>query len=315
MNNYAPILIPTLNRFKHFKCCVESLSKCTHADKTDLYIALDYPLKESHWEGYQRIEKYIEEIDGFKTVTVLKRNENYGAVKNYLDGNKVVFDKYDRVIFCEDDNEFSPNFLDYINKGLDKFENDNRVFAICGYNYPVVMPQDYIYNYYCVNAFSAWGYGIWKNRYEEFYLNFNYDYIQYKLRNIKDVFILFIKRPRSINSLLQIVKSGHLTADVVITSNLITKNIYCIFPALTKVRNYGHDGTGVNCGNIEGENIYLSQSIDINDSFIFDETHKTKDIKSINIIIDKYFYISFIFKVRIFLKYVLYRMTGYVFTR
>ena len=54
--NYTPILIPTLNRYNHLKRCVESLAKCTHADKTDLYIALDYPLKEENcnynWRYY-----------------------------------------------------------------------------------------------------------------------------------------------------------------------------------------------------------------------------------------------------------------------
>lgn len=39
---YYPVLIPTLNRFQHFKECVESLAVCTHADKTELLIGLDY---------------------------------------------------------------------------------------------------------------------------------------------------------------------------------------------------------------------------------------------------------------------------------
>ena len=37
MNNFAPVLIPTLCRYDHLKRCIESLSACTHAEKTDLY--------------------------------------------------------------------------------------------------------------------------------------------------------------------------------------------------------------------------------------------------------------------------------------
>ena len=59
MKNFAPVLIPTLNRFNHFKSCLDSLRKCTYSDQTDLFIALDYPLKENHFEGYYKILNYL----------------------------------------------------------------------------------------------------------------------------------------------------------------------------------------------------------------------------------------------------------------
>ena len=43
VNNLAPVIIPTLCRYDHFKRLMESLNKCTWADKTDVYIGLDYP--------------------------------------------------------------------------------------------------------------------------------------------------------------------------------------------------------------------------------------------------------------------------------
>ena len=45
VNNLAPVIIPTLCRYDHFKRLMESLNKCTWADKTDVYIGLDYPAK------------------------------------------------------------------------------------------------------------------------------------------------------------------------------------------------------------------------------------------------------------------------------
>ena len=51
IREYAPILIPTLNRYEHFKRCVESLAKCTHAEKTELVIGLDYPPSERYQKG------------------------------------------------------------------------------------------------------------------------------------------------------------------------------------------------------------------------------------------------------------------------
>lgn len=46
-----PILIPTLDRYEHFKKCIESLAKNTHANKTELVIGLDYPPSEKYMDG------------------------------------------------------------------------------------------------------------------------------------------------------------------------------------------------------------------------------------------------------------------------
>ncbi len=64
MSDWAPVFIPTLCRFEHFKRCVESLAVCTHANETELFIALDYPCKESHWDGYRRIEAHLGGVKG-----------------------------------------------------------------------------------------------------------------------------------------------------------------------------------------------------------------------------------------------------------
>ena len=115
MNNLAPVYITTLNRYMHFKKCIESLSECIHADKTDLFIALDYPLNESHWEGYELIKAFLPTIKGFRTVTIIEREINYGPRKNSMEAKKFIFEKYDRLILSEDDNvsdkPFAPQFL------------------------------------------------------------------------------------------------------------------------------------------------------------------------------------------------------------
>lgn len=43
---------------------------------------------------------------------------------------------------------------------------------------------------------------------------------------------------------------------------MLLNNMYCITPAITKVRNCGYDGSGINCGNDDGK--HASQIIDNN---------------------------------------------------
>jgi len=286
ISQFAPVLIPTLNRYVHLRRCVESLSRCTHADKTDLYIALDYPANDSHWEGYNKIKDYLNEISVFKSVNIIKRDKNFGAIQNFRNAREQIFQTCDRIILSEDDNEFSPNFLDYINKGLDKFENDPRVIAICGFSYPIEIPKNYNYNHYFSKAFSAWGYGIWKSKYND---------IDWSINNIKK----FLKNPFNIwkikyvpydllFGLFHIIKTGKITGDRIFAFNNFIHNTYSVFPTISKVKNCGHDGSGIHCNVSKLTYILQEQMIDEEKIFCFDNV-KVKEDPNIKKSINKHF--------------------------
>ena len=286
ITQFAPVLIPTLNRYEHFLRCVESLSKCTHADKTDLYIALDYPANDLHWEGYNKIKEYLNEISGFKSLNIIQRDKNFGAIQNFRNAREQIFQTCDRIILSEDDNEFSPNFLDYINKGLDKFENDPRVIAICGFSYPIEIPKNYNYNHYFSKAFSAWGYGIWKSKYND---------IDWSINNIKK----FLKNPFNIwkikyvpydllFGLFHIIKTGKITGDRIFAFNNFIHNTYSVFPTISKVKNCGHDGSGIHCNVSKLTYILQEQMIDEEKIFCFDNV-KVKEDPNIKKSINKHF--------------------------
>lgn len=304
MRIYAPVLICTLNRHEHFKRCVESLLRCTGVEETDLYIAFDYPLKEVHWEGYNKIDQYISEIKGFKSVIVIKREENYGIDKNFFSARKAIFEKYDRIIILEDDNEFSPNFLDYINKGLDKFENNANVYAICGYNYPIKMPAAYKSNYYLMKLLSGWGYGVWKYKYWE--LPENTNYLFESINHIKAAIKLDRAWRFLLPGLLYMIRTKRIFGDVLITQHLVQQNMYCVFPYITKVRNHGHDGTGENCG-VVSSGIYCNQDIDENDTFFYTEMEEEMyDNKGIATVLSNFFKRSLLKRAYTYFMYILF---------
>ena len=134
INSFAPVIIPTLNRYDHLRRCIDSLAKCIHAKETELIIGLDYPPSEKYEGGWKKIREYLPTVTGFKKVTIIIRDHNLGAVGNMnalIDySNKL----YDRYIFSEDDNEFSPCFLDFVNKGLEIYKDNRKVLSVCGFN-------------------------------------------------------------------------------------------------------------------------------------------------------------------------------------
>lgn len=250
----APVVIPTLCRFDHFKQCIESLSRCTWAEKTDVFIGLDYPAKDSHWEGYNKIKNYLKTATfGFKSLNVVVRERNYGFGNkgNLRTLQNQVLEQYEAFIMSEDDNVFSPNFLVFINKGLEKFKNDKSVLAINGYRhfYPIKKAENsYIRQN---NEFSAWGYGIWRDRFGILSLVSGYFVDHFTLKSFFDV-----KRNMGECSALNYwsywlypLETGF---DIPLSIYAYLKNMNVIMPAeKSLVRNIGWDGSGVHCAGMD----------------------------------------------------------------
>jgi hypothetical protein len=268
MNDFAPVLVCTLNRHVHFKRCIESLAACTNADKTDLFIGFDYPLKDCHWEGYEIIKAYLLTIKGFKTVNIVAREKNFSILANWTGMIEYVFDRYDRIIISEDDNVFATSFLSYINGGLSYFEKDPLVQVICGYKFPFDVPESYPYNYFYSKGFSGWGFGIWKNKYQTQWNDNSIKEINKYLRKPWKALRLNSYQYGLYDGLMHIVNTGKFTGDRMYCFSNLVNGTYSVFPTVSKVRNTGHDGSGANSTKMEGsKNIFVNQLIDTETKF------------------------------------------------
>lgn len=262
MNCY-PVAIPTLCRFEHFKKCIESLVANPLALHTEIYIGLDYPYKKEHWEGYLSLCEYIPSISGFKDIHIFKREKNCGSGKNLDLLLECIFKKFDAVIISEDDNVFSPNFLEYINRGLVRFKNDPSVFAICGYRhfYNIKFREN---NYFRQNvAFSAWGYGIWKSKMEYQQILTKY-YFRKKLLSPRAVYRVWKHGYSFLLNFLQYAWGNWdgRVIDSVVNIYMGIENKTVIMPTISKVRNMGWDGSGEHCAEIRKKQLFANQMID-----------------------------------------------------
>lgn len=302
----APILILTLNRYEHFKRCVTSLAMCKNAEDSVLYIALDYPLKESHWEGYKQICEYLPKIFGFKEVTVIKRDTNFGPNKNFEAASELLFEKYPYLIFTEDDNIFSPDFLDFVNNGLKIYKERKDIFSISGYQYPLDIPSNYNLDIYLWQGYSAWGVGIWRDKWKK--VSLEKDKALTNIRNFfksyKDIYNYYKVANHYIPALLFMIEKNRIHGDGYICLHQFSNNMYSVFPVISRVRNMGHDGSGTGCGYMEND-IYAQQEI------YFGEVGKSKmpiclqSNNDINKVLAQHFGIPFKLKIIIFIKTIL----------
>lgn len=270
---YAPVIVKTLNRYEHLRRCIESLQRNEWSEYTELYISVDYPVKQSHWEGYLKIKEYVNsEISGFKSVTVFMQDRNLGSYKNADFIIDKVFEKYDRAIETEDDNEFSHNFIEYMDRGLERFKGDSSILFISGY------VDEQPWNSHGGNIMklattSYYGLGIWKDKWLQLRTELKRELFDKIGRNPYYVWKLY---HYSRNMLWWYVhrylcdpyepmfdEHGELALmDINFNIYCIIENKYIIVPIQSLVRNWGRDGSGEHCGiNVEyhPENFVISE--------------------------------------------------------
>lgn len=261
--DFSPVLIPTLNRYQHFRACIESLLRNSGCKDTVLIIGLDYPPSDKYLEGYDLIKKYITQLDGFKRIELLEATINLGSYGNYSRLKQFARESgYQSFIFSEDDNVFSPNFLEYMNWGLRSFAEDPSVISICGYKrVNVHFLRNNVYKHI---GHSAWGFGSWFDKWSNVELLMNTNSVVEIIKK-KPLSVVFSSEVKGCHSLMKMLKNNTYYEDT-FPSHLPRGTNYSIFPCESKVRNTGHDGTGEHSGKVSAYD-YNNQIIDNEDHF------------------------------------------------
>lgn len=304
IKKYAPILIPTLNRYEHFKRCVNSLKECDYSSHSDLFIALDYPLKDSHWDGYDKIVRFVDEIEGFNTVNIIRREVNFGANKNGSEALNFIFNKYETLIFSEDDNVFSKDFLRFTNRSLEVYKDDFSVFSVCGYNYPIEIPKFYENEIYSWQGYSAWGVGLWRDKFlkidwsKEIVLS----NVNSFLNNYRKMMQLDKVANHYIPALLHMHNVQQIHGDTYISMYQFLNNMTSVFPVISRVRNMGHDGSGVNC--VVVDNTFSAQEI-YSGSHNYEIPQIVNLDDSLSAVLYNHFKIPFKSRIKLFIKLIL----------
>lgn len=310
MTGYAPILIPTLNRYEHLKRCVDSLATNTYANETELVIGLDFPPSEKYQDGYKKIKEYLPTISGFRKVTVLTTDVNLNPVGNFTRlVDYVTNEGYDSFISTEDDNEFSPNFLSYCNWALEYFKEDKSIFYICGYNLvetPNLKNNVYKYNH----GFCAWGCATWLDRRPRELESYDFDRMKSFVDSLPLNVIFEKKRIVLAASLLYMIKKKYVLGD---TAFQIIPDDYrwCIFPKLSLSRNWGHDGSGMHGGSQDSFERHIKMQIDdakIFKPYIEGELYTYEIEKAYN---QRKGHDSNILRIRAIFRFLFYKLTGF----
>lgn len=239
----APIALFVYNRPWHTRQTVEALQKNALASESDLIIFSDAPKSEAHRDEVDEVRLYIRQVKGFRSISIIEREENFGLARSIIEGVTSITNKYGRIIVLEDDLVTSPYFLQFMNDALTVYRDDDNVMHISGYMYPVDrsdLPETFF-----LRPTSCWGWATWGRAWKHFEKTpkkFLAQYTKSEISrfNMDDTYDFWVQIQQNVSGTIN-------TWAVFWYASVFRLGGLCLHPAFSMVNNIGHDATGENC--------------------------------------------------------------------
>lgn len=242
----APVVLFAFNRPEHTKLTLDALGENYLASKTKLFVYVDGPRSSKDVDNVNKVIDLVRAVRSFKETNLVLSETNKGLAASITNGVTKIVNQYGKIIVVEDDLITSKSFLTYVNNALVKYKNNQRVFHISGWNYPIDMNQINEDAYFW-RGMNCWGWATWKDRWQYFNKDKDNLFHEYKMKWLWrwrfDVGgVAKFWRQIRLNHL------GHINTWAVYWYASIFKNGgVCLNPVVSQVRNIGFDGSGVHC--------------------------------------------------------------------
>lgn len=160
----VPVLLFAYKRPVAIELTINALKENYLAGSTDLFIFSDGPKNKNDIKKVLEVRNYLENIKGFKSITIKKAEKNKGLANSIVDGVTEILKSYESCIVLEDDLLTSKNFLNFMNDSLIYYEGNKKVFSISGFTFPVEPSEDYNFDGYFNPRGCSWGWATWADR-------------------------------------------------------------------------------------------------------------------------------------------------------
>ena len=229
------VLILFFNRPDHLAKVFEEVRKARPAR---LFLYQDGPRGERDMPGIEACRKVVADINWECEVHRKYQERNFGCDPSEYLSQKWAFSLTDKCIVLEDDDVPSQSFFPFCKELLDRYEHDERITMISGFNIDEVSP-DVPDSYFFTSTFSIWGWASWRrviDRWEGDYAFLDDEYAMRQLealvkqRDYRSDFITMCRQHRETGK--------EFYESIFWASNLLHSGL-AIMPAKNMVNNLG----------------------------------------------------------------------------
>lgn len=252
----APIALFTYNRLWHTRQTVETLAANDLACETDLFVFSDAARSVSQEAAVQEVRDYIRTVTGFRSVSIVEREENLGLARSIIEGVTALVAERGRVIVLEDDLKTSRYFLRYMNDALEFYQEDERVASIHGYIYPVqrALPETFF-----LRGADCWGWATWKRAWDLFEPDGKKLFNELKKRNLLKEFD-FNGAYRFSGMLEDQYLGRNASWAIRWYASAFLADKLTLYPGRSLVQNIGNDASGTHCGESRKYDVVLASA-------------------------------------------------------
>jgi hypothetical protein len=270
--SYAPIVVFVYNRAEVTLKTLESIARNREAAESEMIIFADGPkdtATSAQQQAIAEVRKAIRSKEWCKTITIVESPVNKGLANSVIDGSTQVINQYGRMIAVEDDVIVSPFFLQYMNEGLEKYQNEQRVITLGSWNYYYDNPPA---DTYFIRLPDTIAWASWKRAWDNFETDTQKIYQQLKDRNLLDKFNLDGRFPYE-NMIRQQLEGKVNSWAIRLTANALLNDQLSLYPAvsLSKHIGFGVDSTHVKTPDYNADLEVSSRPIVLNDIPLIDD--------------------------------------------
>lgn len=273
----APIVLFTYNRLQHTKQTVEALQRNELAKESYLFVFSDGAKNDSDAQKVEEVRKYLKTINGFKNVTVIEREKNWGLANNIIDGVTQIVNKYGKIIVLEDDLVTSPGFLKYMNEALDMYADEERVASIHGWSYPL-KNREKLPETFFIRETGCWGWATWARAWKYFEPDGKKLLDELKRRRLTKEFDFGGAYPYT-RMLKDQIRGKNNSWAIRWYASAFLRDMLTLYPRDSLVRNIGLDSSGTHCGTTDVFTSQLVDSVPINKKVVSECLVARKEIE------------------------------------
>lgn len=241
----APVVLFVFNRPWHTRKTIEALRNNSVSRDSNLVIFSDGAKAVDDETNVREVRNFLKTIDGFKSISVIERERNFGLAESIISGVTDVVSTHGKIIVMEDDIISAPYFLSYMNHALRKYEDVDKVMHISAYMYPIESTG--LKESFFFRPASCWGWGTWARAWRHF---------EYDIHKLIPRFDRESRHAFNMDGTFDFWHQMEMNRDGRIHSwairwyaSVFLNNGLCLHPSKSLVNNIGFDGTGVHCGN------------------------------------------------------------------
>ena len=210
------------------------------ARPSKLFLYQDGPRNEHDLVGIEACRQIVsdENIDWECEVHRNYLSQNQGCDPSGFRSHKWAFSLADKVIVLEDDVVPSQSFFPFCKEMLDRYEHDERITMIAGFNIDEVT-DDCPYDYFYTSAFSIWGWASWRRVAEQWDEKYGFVTDDFNMHQMEAV-----ARQRGYrNTMLPMFrdhsKRGKEYFETIDWANMILNSGLAVMPTKNQINNIG----------------------------------------------------------------------------